>query len=32
MNMAFADGSVQTISYDIEQDVFGAYGGRDDGK
>jgi prepilin-type N-terminal cleavage/methylation domain-containing protein/prepilin-type processing-associated H-X9-DG protein len=30
MNMAFCDGSVQTISYDIDADVYYRYGGRDE--
>ena len=30
-HMAFCDGSVQTINYDIELAVFRGYGGRDDG-
>ncbi len=30
MNMAFCDGSVQSISYDIEPSVYYFYGGRDD--
>lgn len=32
MNLSFADGSVQTIAYDVDQDVWGSYGGRNDGK
>jgi prepilin-type N-terminal cleavage/methylation domain-containing protein/prepilin-type processing-associated H-X9-DG protein len=32
LNMAFADGSVQNISYDIDEQVWSSYGGRDDGK
>jgi prepilin-type processing-associated H-X9-DG protein len=32
MNLSFCDGSVQTISYDIDQDVWGSYGSRSDGK
>jgi prepilin-type N-terminal cleavage/methylation domain-containing protein/prepilin-type processing-associated H-X9-DG protein len=31
-NIALCDGSVQTIEYGIEQDVWGGYGARDDGK
>jgi prepilin-type N-terminal cleavage/methylation domain-containing protein/prepilin-type processing-associated H-X9-DG protein len=30
INLALCDGSVQTIDYDIEQRVWGCYGGRDD--
>ncbi len=30
MNMAFCDGSVQTIDYGIADDVYYRYGGRDD--
>ena len=30
MNMAFCDGSVQTISYDVEPQVYFFYGGRND--
>jgi prepilin-type N-terminal cleavage/methylation domain-containing protein/prepilin-type processing-associated H-X9-DG protein len=30
MNMAFCDGSVQSIQYDIDPKVFYFYGGRDD--
>jgi prepilin-type N-terminal cleavage/methylation domain-containing protein/prepilin-type processing-associated H-X9-DG protein len=32
VNMAFCDGSVQTIAYDIDEDVWGSYGSREDGK
>ena len=32
MNLAFCDGSIQTISYDIDEDVWGSYGSRHDGK
>jgi prepilin-type N-terminal cleavage/methylation domain-containing protein/prepilin-type processing-associated H-X9-DG protein len=32
MNLSFCDGSVQTISYDIDEDVWGSYGSRHDGK
>jgi len=30
MNMAFCDGSVQSIAYDVDQDVYFFYGGRND--
>lgn len=30
MNMAFCDGSVQSIQYDVDPNVFYFYGGRDD--
>ena len=30
MNMAFCDGSVQSIAYDIDDEVYFKYGGRDD--
>jgi prepilin-type N-terminal cleavage/methylation domain-containing protein/prepilin-type processing-associated H-X9-DG protein len=30
LNMAFCDGSVQTIAYDVDDAVWIAYGGRDD--
>ncbi len=30
LNMAFCDGSVQSISYDVEPEVYFFYGGRDD--
>lgn len=30
LNMAFCDGSVQTIKYDVDEDVYFRYGGRDD--
>jgi hypothetical protein len=30
--MALCDGSVQTIAYDIDDDVWGSYGSRNDGK
>jgi prepilin-type N-terminal cleavage/methylation domain-containing protein/prepilin-type processing-associated H-X9-DG protein len=32
MNLAFADGSVHTIGYDIDPDAWGTYGSREDGK
>jgi prepilin-type processing-associated H-X9-DG protein len=32
MNLAMCDGSVQWISYEINQDVWGTYGPRDDGQ
>jgi prepilin-type processing-associated H-X9-DG protein len=32
MNLAFCDGSVHTINYDIEDNVWGTYGNREDGK
>jgi prepilin-type N-terminal cleavage/methylation domain-containing protein/prepilin-type processing-associated H-X9-DG protein len=32
MNMSFCDGSVQTIAYDIDEDVWGGYGARDNNK
>jgi prepilin-type N-terminal cleavage/methylation domain-containing protein/prepilin-type processing-associated H-X9-DG protein len=31
MNMAFCDGSVRTVEYDIDPIVFALFGGRDDG-
>ncbi len=31
-NMAFCDGSVHTVTYDVDPDVFFLNGGRDDGK
>jgi prepilin-type processing-associated H-X9-DG protein len=31
-NIACADGSVHTIEYDIDEDVWGGYGARDDGQ
>ena len=30
MNMAFCDGSVQSVTYDIEPQVYFFYGGRND--
>ncbi|QDT68981.1 hypothetical protein MalM25_19070 [Planctomycetes bacterium MalM25] len=30
MNMAFCDGSVHSISYDVDEDVYFFYGGRND--
>ncbi|MEM6798103.1 MAG: DUF1559 domain-containing protein [Planctomycetota bacterium] len=30
MNMAFCDGSVQSIAYDVDDEVYFKYGGRDD--
>jgi len=30
MNMAFCDGSVRLIDYEVDGRVFLAYGGRDD--
>ncbi len=30
MNMAFCDGSVQSISYDVDDEVYFKYGGRND--
>jgi len=32
MNLAMCDGSVQTIAYDIDQQAWGAYGSRNDGR
>jgi prepilin-type N-terminal cleavage/methylation domain-containing protein/prepilin-type processing-associated H-X9-DG protein len=32
LNMSFCDGSVQTVAYDIDEDVWGSYGNREDGK
>jgi prepilin-type N-terminal cleavage/methylation domain-containing protein/prepilin-type processing-associated H-X9-DG protein len=32
LHMAMCDGSVQAISYDIDEDVWSSYGARDDGK
>ncbi len=32
LNLATCDGSVQTISYDIDEEVWTSYGSRDDGK
>jgi prepilin-type processing-associated H-X9-DG protein len=32
INMAFCDGSVQSVTYDIDPDVWGTYGSRRDGK
>jgi prepilin-type processing-associated H-X9-DG protein len=32
MNMALCDGSVQTIDYEIDQQVWGGYGRRNDGQ
>jgi prepilin-type processing-associated H-X9-DG protein len=32
INLALCDGSVQTISYDIEQQIWGCYGARNDGQ
>jgi prepilin-type processing-associated H-X9-DG protein len=32
MNLAFCDGSVQTIDYDIDPVVWGTYGNREDGQ
>jgi prepilin-type N-terminal cleavage/methylation domain-containing protein/prepilin-type processing-associated H-X9-DG protein len=32
INLSFCDASVQTISYDIDEDVWGSYGSRNDGK
>ena len=31
-NMAFCDGSVQDVSYDVDPEVYRYYGGRDDGR
>jgi prepilin-type processing-associated H-X9-DG protein len=31
MNMAFCDGSVHSVSYDIDPDLWGTYGNRKDG-
>ena len=32
MNLALCDGSVQTIDYEIDQQVWGGYGSREDGQ
>jgi prepilin-type N-terminal cleavage/methylation domain-containing protein len=32
INLSFCDASVQTMSYDIDEDVWGSYGRRNDGK
>ena len=32
MNLALCDGSVQTIEYEIDQQVWGGYGARNDGQ